>query len=106
MRVFAQDRALFNSGEPGLDESTLGWLKEHDIVAVGADNHAVEVLSQIPPLRLPVHAGAIRDLGIYLVEYLNLEELAAAKTYEFLLVIAPLRLTAGIGSPVNPIAIA
>jgi kynurenine formamidase len=55
---------------------------------------------------LPVHAGAIRDLGVYLVENLNLEALAADQVYECLLIIAPLQLTGAIGSPVNPIAIA
>jgi kynurenine formamidase len=105
IRVFAQDRALFNQGEPGIDESTIPWLKEHDVVAVCADNHAVEAFDAMPPARLPIHAAAIRDLGLYLVEYLTLEELAADKAYESLLVIAPLQLTGAIGSPVNPIAL-
>jgi kynurenine formamidase len=106
IRVFAQDRETFYNSEPGIDVSTLPWLKEHDIVAVAADNHAVEVMSQVPPPDLPIHKAAIRDLGLYLVEYLNLEELAADKVYESLVVIAPLPLSGGIGSPVNPIAIA
>jgi kynurenine formamidase len=106
IRVFAQDRDLFYASEPGIDVSTLPWLKEHDIVAVAADNHAVEVMTQVPPPDLPIHKAAIRDLGLYLVEYLNLEELAADRVYESLVVIAPLPLTGGIGSPVNPIAIA
>lgn len=106
MRVFAQDRALFDRGEPGFDESTLPWLQQHDVVAVGADNHGVEVMSQIPPKQLPFHRVALRDLGIYLIEALNLEDLAKDRVYEFMLVIAPLRLTGGTGSPINPIAIA
>jgi len=106
MRIFSTERALFDSGEPGIDESTIPWLKQHDIVAIGADNQAVEVLHEIPPAQLPVHVAAIRDLGIYLVENLNLEALAADKVYTCLLVIAPLQLTGAIGSPVNPIAIA
>lgn len=106
IQLFPQDRELFYSGEPGIDTSTLSWLKAHDIVAVAADNHAVEVMSQVPPPDLPVHKAAIRDLGLYLVEYLNLEELAADRVYESLVIIAPLPLIGGIGSPVNPIAIA
>jgi kynurenine formamidase len=105
MRVFFQDRALFDSGEPGIDESTLPWLKQHDVLAVGADNHAVEVLKQIPPVDLPIHRAAIRDLGLYLVEELNLEEMAEDRAYQSFLVVAPLRLTGGAGSPINPIAI-
>ena len=106
MRVFTKDRALFDSGEPGVNETVLPWLQSNDIVGIGADNHAVEVIEQIPPDRLPVHECAIRDLGIYLLENFNLEALAADKVYESLLVIAPLRLTGAAGSPINPIAIA
>jgi kynurenine formamidase len=105
MQLFHKDRALFDSGEPGIDVSTLPWMKERDIVAVGVDNHAVEVLTRIPPKDLPVHRVAIRDLGIYLLEYLDLEALAADRAYESFLVVAPLRLIGGAGSPVNPIAI-
>lgn len=105
LQVFSQDRAMFESGEPGIDVSTLAWLKEHDIVAIGADNHAVEVITEIPPPDFPIHTIALRDLGVYLVEALNLEELAADKAYESFLVIAPLRLIGGTGSPINPIAI-
>lgn len=105
MRVFSKDRALFDSGEPGIDMSTVPWLKQHDIVAVCADNHGVEVMDRIPPSGIPVHRAVLRDLGIYLVENLNLEDLAADRVYECLLIIAPLPLAAGVGSPVNPIAI-
>jgi kynurenine formamidase len=106
IKLLTRDRELFNRGEPGIDESTLPWLHEHDVAAVCADNQAVEVFDTMPPARLPIHTAAIRDLGLYLVENLNLEELAADKVYECLLVIAPLQLTGAIGSPVNPIAIA
>jgi kynurenine formamidase len=59
----------------------------------------------IPPAGVPFHRVAIRDLGIYLLEYLNLEELATDQAYEFFFMVAPLKLTAGVGSPINPIAI-
>lgn len=106
MRLLQRDRALFDSGEPGIDETTLPWLHEHDVVAVGCDNHGVEVLTEIPPRDLPVHRIGIRDLGLYLIENLNLEELAADRVYESLVVVSPLPLTGGAGSPVNPIALA
>lgn len=105
MRLINEDRALFDSGEPGIDMSTIPWLKAHDVVGIGADNHAVEVLPQIPPGDIVIHRAAIRDLGIYLMENFNLEVLAADKVYECLLVIAPLPIVGGAGSPINPIAI-
>ncbi len=106
MKLFQRDRERFDSGQPGLDMSTPSWLRQHDIVAVGTDNHAVEVIESIPPEDIPFHFVVIRDLGIYLLENLNLEELAKDKVYEFLLIVAPLALTSGAGSPVNPLAIA
>lgn len=106
MRVFHTDRALFDAGEPGLDESTIPWLQEHDIVAVGSDNHAVEAINNIPYDNLPLHSAAIRDLGIYLMENFDLDALSRDNVYESMIIVAPLRLTGGAGSPVNPIAIA
>jgi kynurenine formamidase len=105
LSVMRHDRALFESGEPGIDTSTLAWLRDHDIVGVGSDNYGVEVLDHMPPSDLPIHRIAIRDLGLYLMENLDLEALAADQAYESFLVIAPLRLTGGAGSPINPIAI-
>ena len=105
INVLEQDRALFEAGEPGLDESTLPWLKKHDISAVAVDNLAVEVLESIPPDDLPIHRIGIRDLGLYLIELLDLDELATDRAYESFVVIAPLQISGGAGSPVNPIAI-
>jgi kynurenine formamidase len=105
MNIFEQDRALFDSGEPGLDMSTIEWLHEHDISAIGADNHGVEVMASIPPEGLPFHFAAIRDLGLYLLENLKLQPLADDKQFEFLFVAAPLQLTAAVGSSINPLAV-
>ena len=106
LRVFANDPATFNQGEPGLDTSTLDWLHERDVVAIGADNHGIEVMQQIPPDDIPFHRCAIRDLGMYLLENLHLEQLAADRTYEFLFITTPLPLSGGVGSPISPLAIA
>lgn len=105
INVFAKDRALFDAGEPGIDKTTLPWLKQRDVAAVGVDNLAVEVLDAIPPEDLPVHRIGIRDLGLYLIENLDLNAMAEDRAYESLIVIAPLTITGGAGSPVNPIAI-
>ena len=71
MNIFEQNRALFDSGEPGLDMSCIEWLHQHDISAIGADNHGVEVIATMPPSGLPFHFAVIRDLGLYLLENLN-----------------------------------
>lgn len=105
MNTFEQNRALFDSGEPGLDMSCIEWLHKHDISAVGADNHAVEVMASMPPSGLPFHFAAIRDLGLYLLENLKLQPLATDKQYEFMFIAAPLQLKSAVGSPINPLAI-
>ena len=43
--------------------------------------------------------------GIYFIENIDLEELAADKAYEFAFVFAPLKLKGATGSPGNPIAV-
>jgi kynurenine formamidase len=105
MNIFAQNRAVFDSGEPGLDMSCIEWLHQHAVSAIGADNQGVEVIATMPPSGLPFHFAAIRDLGLYLIENLKLQPLAGDKKYEFLFVAAPLQLTSAVGSPINPLAI-
>ncbi len=105
-QLFNENRALHDSGYPGLDGDCGDWLGQHDIVAAGADNAAVEVYPLPVQGRLPVHKKMLRDWGGYLLEYLDLEELARDKTYECLFMAAPLRIMNGVGSPLNPLAIA
>ena len=54
---------------------------------------------------LPLHVDFIWNRGAYIIEILNLDELAKDQAYEFLFVVGPLLLRGGIGVPVNPIAI-
>ncbi|MFZ1061053.1 MAG: cyclase family protein, partial [Candidatus Rokuibacteriota bacterium] len=58
---------------------------------------------------LPLHPVLIRDLGLTLGELFWLEDLAKAcaedRSYEFLFVSQPLRISGGLGSPINPLAI-
>ncbi len=53
----------------------------------------------------PLHADFLWNQGAYIMERLNLDELAKDQAYEFLFVLGPLLLRGGIGVPVNPIAI-
>ena len=100
-RVFKRDRSLWEQGEPGPDQSCGPWLKEKNIVAIGADNVAVESKPRGAP---SLHAVALRDLGIYLLENINLDELVRDKVYEFMFVGAPLRLTGATGASMTPLA--
>ena len=53
----------------------------------------------------PVHMQLIADSGIYIIENLNLEELAQAKAYEFALIVPPLRILGGTGSALRALAL-
>lgn len=106
-KVFQDDLDLWSQGEPGPDASCTSWLKEKEIVAIGADNAAVEALvyRNVTSLSPRLHITALRDLGVYLLENLNLEQLARDEVYEFLFMAAPLCLTKATGAPVSPLAI-
>lgn len=85
--------------------SVAEWIAEHDISIVGADNIAVEATGRrgvLPPL----HKVLVRDLGVTMIELLHLCEPAEAGVAGGMLVIAPLRISRGVGSPVNPLLIA
>jgi kynurenine formamidase len=104
--IVARGLLLDVAGHRGVDHLEPGELiTATELDAVAKDNAAVEVLPPEDGVQMALHIGVIRDLGGYLIEYLDLEELAADRAHEFLFVLAPLRLVQGIGSPVNPIAI-
>jgi len=105
-------RQTGDGSEPGagLDWRCATWLHEHQVAAVAADNLMVEdPVSGVEGTFLPMHMLCLRDMGMMLGEYWDLEALAADcaadRVYEFQLVAPPLRVTGGVGSPVNPIAI-
>jgi kynurenine formamidase len=80
------------------------WLADHDIAIVGADNIAVEATGRrgvLPPL----HKVLVRDLGVTMIELLDLRLPGEDHVQDGLLVVAPLRISRGVGSPVNPLLI-
>ncbi|GAA1532607.1 cyclase family protein [Nocardioides humi] len=104
------DPTRYHASSPGITFDAARWLARQDIAAVGADNIAVEVMDSPHSFAddgpaPECHKLLIRDCGVYLFELLNLEDLAANDAVEFMFVAAPLRITGGAGSPVNPLAI-
>jgi putative cyclase len=97
----------------GRDERLLRWITDSGIVAVCADNYAVEAYPARPGLgdrypALPLHAHCLFKLGLHLGELWYLAELArwlrANRRSGFLLTAPPLRLPGAVGSPATPIA--
>jgi kynurenine formamidase len=101
------DPATYLAG-PGMHGDVSRWLANLDVHAVGADNMAWDVIGlwdDVEGCQLPGHLVLLARRGIYIIENLNLEEIAAAKSHEFTFVCTPLKFTGATGSPVRPIAI-
>jgi kynurenine formamidase len=107
---FKANTALYsgaNSPGPSLDGAN--FLIKSGARVVGDDTLTFE---QRPPIVtspnfqvFPVHMRVIADSGIYIIENLNLEELSAAKAYEFVVVVPPLRILGGTGSALRAFAL-
>ncbi|MCH9673604.1 MAG: cyclase family protein [Gammaproteobacteria bacterium] len=100
------DNERYVSGEPGIDESAAAWLTSRGVVAIGADNMAIEVIPnpQHPARVLPVHQHCLVECGVYLIENLDLRELATNAVREFCFVLLATKFRGATGSPVRPIA--
>ncbi|TMQ94809.1 hypothetical protein ETD83_23360 [Actinomadura soli] len=94
------------SGVPGVAEAGARWLAGRGVHAAGADTIAFECL---PPGQghsvLPAHRVLLVESGIYIIETLDLEEIARAGVHEFTFVLAPLPLVGATGSPARPLAL-
>ena len=74
------------------------WLVNKKIVMVAGDTWGLEVVpGEDATQAFPVHQLLIAQNGIYILENLDLEELAKDQVYEFAFVFSPLRLKGGNG---------
>ena len=103
-------RAQLNSeGNVGFDASFLPFLKDRDVAILGSDT-AHEVTDNIPGLNVTViHKFTVVARGMNLLDNVDLDAVAETaarlKRWEFMVVISPLRVPKGTGSPINPIAV-
>ena len=103
-----EDRMAEHRG-PGPDISAARWLAERRVVATGSDTETYEVQPAPDPGSprnpQPVHTHLLIELGIYLMESLDLEALASDEVYEFLFVALPLKIRGATGSMLDPVAV-
>lgn len=104
--LFMKDNARYVRGEPGIDLDAAEWLTSQGVVAIAADNMAVEVMPnpRHPKLIMPVHQHTLVDSGVYLIENLKLDELASLGRHEFCFVLLATKLKGATGCPVRPVA--
>ena len=93
----------------GLHPTTASFLAEREVAALGSDGNSDTAPSTTEGVGFPIHVLALNAMGVHLLDYLQLEDLVrhcqAERRWEFLFMVAPLRVVGGTGSPVNPIAV-
>jgi kynurenine formamidase len=93
----------------GLHPAALELLAERQIAVLGSDGNNDTAPSAAEGVEFPVHVLALNAMGLHLLDWLHFDDLVAVceelNRWSFLCVIAPLRIGAGTGSPINPIAI-
>jgi kynurenine formamidase len=97
------------SSKAGLHPSCALFLAERRVAALGCDSNSDTAPAITEGVGFPIHVLALTAMGVHLLDYLHLRELAGAceeaGRWEFLFVAAPLRIAGGTGSPLNPIAV-
>jgi len=105
-KLWNVDNATYNKDTPGIGAPAAEWLASQNVMLIGADTFGVEAVPNPDKnISLPVHQIALVVNGIFLLENLKLDELAAGRTYEFAFVMQPLKIKGATGSTVAPVAV-
>src|SRR4051794_27916621 len=104
MQQYGVDNTAFLAGQPGVGLDAALWLYDQGLAVLGSDTTGTEP-QPVTDWEHTVHVAMLLERGVHLVEWLNLETLAAARVYEFLFVCSPLKLRGASGSWVRPIAV-
>ncbi len=99
----------FKEGMAGLDASCLSWLHERKVAVLGSDGVSDVFPSGYDSLPLPIHVCTLVMMGLHLIDNADLDAVSENcrkhNRYEFQFVMAPLVLSRGTASPVNPLAL-
>lgn len=100
---------LTANAKAGLHPTAMPFVAERGVSVLGGDGNSDTAPSSTEGIDFPIHVLALNAMGVHLLDYLQLEDLLAAceraGRWEFLFVAAPLRITGGTGSPLNPLAV-
>lgn len=106
MKLLDSEPERFGKVEPGLGVDGAKYLVEKDVLAVGSDGWALEVIPfEDPKIMFRVHQELINYAGVYILENMDTRELAKDKAYEFMFVLGPARIKGAVQMIINPIAI-
>jgi kynurenine formamidase len=103
------DNGYDGEGRAGLDVDAISLLHERHVAAFLPDGDGETVPSTVEGIGYPIHPLQITAMGMLTSDSLNLENIADAcaadQRWEFMVVMAPLRIPKATGSPFNPIAV-
>ena len=109
MSLWPDAEAMTANRTAGPDISAARWLLERGVVATGTDTETYEVQPAPDPGPTgnpqPVHTLLLIEHGIYLMESLDLEELARQRVHEFAFIALPLKIRGATGSMIDPVAV-
>ena len=106
MSLWPDAAAMSAVTDAGVSLDGARWLAERRPAVVGGDTAAFEVApSGVVGDPQPVHRYLIPQVGIPIMEWVRLKELARDRVYEFLFVCIPLPIRGATGSMVRPLAI-
>lgn len=106
INLIGVDNERFGRAQPGIGVDGAEYLAGLDVVAVGADTWALEVLpSEDPKQAFPVHPTLLAKNGVYILENMDTRQLAADGVTEFLFVLGQPRFEGSVQAVINPVAI-
>ncbi len=101
-----KDNKRFLAGEPGLGKEGALYLASKEVIAIGADTWALEVIPFEKDVGVfEIHQILLARNGIYILENMNTGPLVADKAWEFMFVLGQARITGGVQAIINPVAI-
>lgn len=106
LKLIGKDNKRFGSGAPGLGRDGAKYLASLEIAMVGSDTWSFEAVPFEKDAGVfEVHQILIPLNGIHILENINTEEMVMDQVWEFLFTLGAARITGGVQSIVNPVAI-
>ena len=94
------------AGEPGLGKEGAEYLVSKEVLAIGADQWALEVSrSRRASASSRSTRSCCRRNGVFILENMNTGPLVADKAWEFMFVLGHARITGAVQAIINPVAI-
>ena len=106
MNLQGVDNDRLMSSAPGLGMDGAQYLVEKGVVAIGSDTWGLEAVpAEDPEEVFPVHPFLLAKHGVYILENMDVRELAKDEGWEFMFVLGQPRFEGSVQAVVNPVAI-